>query len=91
MLISVYRHVCANNMGPARIVTILMIFVMVACTSRQPAPEPRYPDSETIKALMDCPMDRTPVCLERMGRPYRCFCGDREALQEILEPDKQPR
>jgi hypothetical protein len=76
---------------PERIATILVVYLFAACAGSAPAPESCYPDAESIKALPDCPADRIPVCLEQLGRPYRCFCGDRDALQEVLEPDNRPR
>ena len=54
-------------------------------TERDPAPSL---DMAKVRELLNCPNDRTPVCTERMGKPYQCFCADRDALQQLLEPDK---
>ena len=36
--------------------------------------------------MLDCPMVTTPVCTERIGQPYYCFCADKDALRRIMEP-----
>lgn len=41
-----------------------------------------------IRKLLDCPPNTTPVCTERIGKPYYCFCADQDALRRIMEPDK---
>lgn len=33
-----------------------------------------------------CSFDETYSCVERMGRPTRCFCADKDTLRELLEP-----
>lgn len=45
-------------------------------------------DMAEVREMLDCPHDLTAVCTERVGKPYHCFCADRDALQRILEPDK---
>ena len=54
-------------------------------TASNPAPNL---DMNEVRELLACPSDRTPVCTERMGKPYQCFCADRDALQQLMEPDK---
>ena len=50
-------------------------------------PLPRL-DMAEVRQMLDCPHDLTAVCTERVGKPYHCFCADRDALARILEPDK---
>ena len=35
-----------------------------------------------------CRSGETYSCIERMGKPKRCFCADKETLRELLEPDR---
>lgn len=74
----------------AAIFVSVVLAAMAACAPSQPIePRPEL-DMAKIKEILNCPMDRTPVCAEYMGKKTRCFCADSDAMQEILEPDKQP-
>lgn len=63
--------------------------ILTGCTSSAPvdATLPHL-DMAEIRKMLNCPHDLTPVCTERVGKPYHCFCADRGALQQILEPGK---
>lgn len=74
-------------MKPLPTVLLLSVLLMGACAGHRPGPEPRYASTELIEQAMNCPDHLTPMCLERIGRPYRCVCSDRDELRRILEPD----
>ena len=44
-------------------------------------------DSREELQKLSCPADRTPVCVERIGHPTRCFCSHRDDLEALLEPE----
>ena len=44
-------------------------------------------DSREELHKLSCPADRTPVCVERIGQPTRCFCSSRDDLERLLEPE----
>lgn len=67
--------------------TLAVLCGIGACATTGPAPPPDF-DMAEIRRLMGCDSDQAPVCTERMGKPYECFCADRDALRRILEPDK---
>lgn len=67
---------------------LVAVVMLGGCAASGPsAPAPRL-DMAEIRQMLDCPLDTSPVCTERIGKPYHCFCADRDALQRILEPDK---
>ena len=80
-----------------RSAAVLPMLLLSACAAHDPNEfDPEVPrgggeiSPETIEEMLDCPADRTPTCVERMGQPARCFCADRDALRRALEPDKVP-
>ena len=38
-----------------------------------------------------CDDGNTPSCIEKLGKPMRCFCADTEALRELLDPNHPGR
>jgi len=34
-----------------------------------------------------CPDGLTPTCYEYIGKKMRCYCGTRDGLREILDPE----
>ena len=62
--------------------------VAAACAPVEPLEYRPRPDMQEIAKALNCPSDRTPTCVERINRPYSCFCMDEDALRMILEPDK---
>jgi len=44
-------------------------------------------DSQEELQKLSCLADRTPVCVERIGHPTRCFCSSRDDLERLLEPE----
>jgi hypothetical protein len=59
-----------------------------ACASGEPVQQSPRLDMAEVREMLDCPMVTTPVCTERIGQPYYCFCADKDALRRIMEPDK---
>ena len=62
--------------------------LICACANQEPTQQQTYLYTGLAKRLLDCSPDRTPVCLERTGKPARCVCADKESLNQILEADK---
>ena len=71
-----------------RLILLLTVFVLSACTSRAPLQYAPRPDMATIEESLNCPSDQMPTCIERIGKPYACYCMDDDVLRQILEPDK---
>lgn len=67
---------------------LLSTAVLAACAAQEPLEFMPQPDIEEVAKLLNCPSDRMPTCVQRMGKPYSCYCMDEDALQQILEPDK---
>ena len=47
------------------------------------------PDPAAEVDVPKCRSGETWSCVERMGRPVRCFCADKDTLRELLEPTTQ--
>ena len=62
--------------------------LVAGCAGSDPVPARPELDMSELRQLMNCASDQAPVCTERMGQPYHCFCADRDALRRIMEPDK---
>jgi len=67
---------------------VTAVTLLGACAAQEPIEYGPRPDMGEIALLLDCPSDRTPACLERMGKPYKCYCMDKDALRRLMEPDK---
>ena len=77
-----------NKMTIFRSLLMVGIVLLGGCASQDPLEYRPRPDMEVIKEMLNCPSDRTPICVERIGKPYSCFCMDEDSLRKILEPDK---
>jgi hypothetical protein len=44
-------------------------------------------DSREELHKLSCPTDKTAVCVQRIGQPTSCFCGHRDDLEALLEPE----
>lgn len=63
------------------------MLLLSACAPTEPLEfQPRL-DMEEVAKQLNCAWDRTPTCIERINKPYTCYCADRELLREIMEPD----
>ena len=72
-----------------RIIIVLAVAVVATgCAPVTPLEERPRPDMQEVARALDCPSDRTPTCIERINKPYSCFCMDEDMLRMILEPDK---
>ncbi|MCH7822250.1 MAG: hypothetical protein IIA07_09540 [Proteobacteria bacterium] len=70
---------------------IIGLGTLSACAPTHPIERRPEIDMSVIREMLDCPINRTPVCTEYMGKPAQCFCADRDALKEILDPDDHRR
>ena len=77
--------------GNTTIASILLLGTaafLSSCSSSEEREQRERPDMLEVGEALNCPTDRTPICIERIGRPYSCYCMDEDALKKILEPDK---
>ena len=67
---------------------LILGFVMIGGCANSEYGDADY-NTESREKLqgMLCPADRTPVCIERIGHPTRCFCSHRDDLEALLEPE----
>ncbi len=74
--------------APRIVIALAAAVFAAACAPTEPLEyRPRLDMLEVAKAL-DCPSDRKPTCVQRINKPYSCFCMDEDALRMILEPDE---
>lgn len=69
-------------------VTLAGAAALFGCAPVTPLEERPRPDMQEVAKALNCPSDRTPACIERINKPYSCFCMDEDALRMILEPDE---
>jgi hypothetical protein len=74
---------------PSYIPAIMAAVLLAGCAS---STEPTtYGDAEYHVDLreearnLDCAVNETPSCTERIGQPARCFCASRDGLERLLE------
>jgi hypothetical protein len=72
----------------SRFLLLLCVAGLAACAPQDRLEYESRPDMDKIQELLNCPSDRMPTCIERIGKPYTCYCMDEEAMRKILEPDK---
>lgn len=65
---------------------LLVVAGLEACAAPAQQSAPAKIDMEKVAEVLDCPASKTPACTTRMGRETRCFCTDKEALRDILDP-----
>jgi len=71
-----------------RLLLLLSAIDLAACAARGPLEYEPRPNMDEIKDQLNCPSDRMPACIERIGHPYTCYCMDEDAMRKVLEPDK---
>jgi hypothetical protein len=59
-----------------------------ACAPDQPLQQAPRPDMAEVAKQLNCRVGRTPTCVERINKPYSCYCMDEDSLRMILEPGK---
>ena len=77
-----------NPYNVVRVVTVVSLFLLVSCAAQDPLEFRPRPDMTEVVRRLDCPSDRTPTCIERVNRPYSCYCMDDDALKKLLEPTR---
>ena len=71
-------------------ITLLALAIaglLSACAPTEPLEYRPRPDMEEVARQLNCPVGRTPTCVERLNQPYSCFCMDKDAMRMILEPE----
>lgn len=66
----------------ARIICIVIFAATLVACAGAPPDELEYTDRPHY-----CRSGETPSCIEKIGKPIRCFCADKEALRELLDPN----
>ena len=69
------------------IATVAGFFLVAGCASSDYGNAEYHVDAEERLLNMSCPEDRTAVCVRRTKQQIRCFCGDQDELERILQPD----
>lgn len=77
-----------NHESVVRVLAVISLFLLAACAAPDSLEYSPRPDMDEVAKLLDCPSDRTPTCLERVNRPYSCYCMDDDALKKLLEPTR---
>jgi hypothetical protein len=77
-----------NAYNAVRALTVVSLFLLASCAAQEPLEFRPRPDMTEVARQLDCPSDTKATCIERIGRPYSCYCMDEDALKKILEPDK---
>ena len=67
--------------------TVVCLAFLAGCASTDHGNAEYRVDSREELQKLSCPADRTPVCVERIGHPTRCFCSHRDDLERLLEPE----
>jgi hypothetical protein len=67
---------------------VVSLSLLASCAAQDPLEFRPRPDMTEIAKLLDCPSFTKAACIERVGRPYSCYCMDEDVLRRILEPDK---
>ena len=63
------------------------VFAVIGCTAVTGCAGTGHDDRPTAAdEPRKCRSGETYSCIERMGRPERCFCADKDTLRELLEP-----
>jgi len=67
---------------------VVSLFLQAACAAPDSLEYSPRPDMDEVAKLLNCPSDRMPTCIERVNRPYACYCMDEDALKKLLEPTR---
>jgi len=71
-----------------RFLAIFGVALLAGCATQGPAEFRPRPDMAEIGEMLNCPAHQTPVCIERIGKPYSCYCLEEDSLRQILEPTR---
>jgi|GEM_PF-2406203 len=74
-----------NRRTPACPACVAALFLS-GCAA-QPSPgQPLAADDPARNPSRLCEPGRTFSCVERVGKPVRCVCADKDALREVFDP-----
>lgn len=80
-----------SNTNPGTVIralTVIGLFLLASCATQEPLEFRPRPDMTEVAELLDCRSGTKATCIERIGKPYTCYCMDNDALKKILEPTK---
>lgn len=60
----------------------VIVCALLGSCANTPGDEINYTDRPHY-----CRSGETPSCIEKVGKPVRCFCADKDALRELLDPN----
>jgi len=81
-------HTESKTMGDkSYLLAAVCLAFLAGCASADYGNAKYRVDSREELQKLSCPADRTPVCVERIGHPTRCFCSHRDDLEALLEPE----
>lgn len=64
----------------------LACLVLAGCAAQPPTGESLAAEDAARDPSRLCEPGRTFSCVERVGRPVRCICADKDALREVFDP-----
>ena len=65
-----------------RKVSVAFVCLTLNACAGNPSDEIEYTDRPHY-----CRAGETPSCIERVGKPVRCFCADIDELRKLLDPN----
>ena len=76
------RNTARTNKILSRIFAATMIAATLSGCASDPAEKLYYASQPQL-----CRSGDAPSCITKQGKAMRCFCADKEALRELLDPD----
>ena len=73
--------------GNVSITFRLTTFAAIACVSLAACASTPDDELDYTDRPQYCRAGETPSCIEKVGKPVRCFCADTDALRELLDPN----
>ncbi len=66
---------------------VVCLAFLAGCASANHGNAEYRVDSREELHKLSCPTDKTAVCVHRIGHATSCFCGHRDDLEALLEPE----
>jgi hypothetical protein len=66
---------------------VVCLAFLAGCASADHGNAEYRVDSREELQKLSCPTYKTAVCVERIGHTTKCFCGHRDDLEALLEPE----
>lgn len=70
---------------PRCILAAMSLALITGCASSQYENAEYHTRAQKELRNLSCPGDTTAMCVSRIGKTTRCFCGQRDDLERILD------